>query len=322
MAIRRPAAVVDASRRGGHGPDAGRRSAGPILGNFHLIGGRFCCVQGERRIFVLDAESGRVLWARRSVGAGLRQPYPVGRFLHVVPAGAGVLLVQTAGGRRWLLDAATGRLLHDDPTASNRGPARPSAVRRRHPAHAGRAAPSSCWTQRRTARSGRTSLPGVTTLTGEAPRLSVGPDALLLAWATNIGWRVQRLDWPRGSPPGRSRRCSMSMISTWMAGRRTPTPFTAFVGARLPRPSLRPVAERRRSCCGSSRRPGRRADGGRCAPAPACSPIPFGRAARNFNSVGCWDGYNGKVDFPPEEEPGRGFPIACHDPARAGWCND
>ena len=43
-------------------------------------------------------------------------------------------------------------------------------------------------------------LPGVTTRTGEAPRLAVGPDALLLAWATNIGWRLQRLDPATGKP--------------------------------------------------------------------------------------------------------------------------
>ncbi len=198
MAIRRPAAVADASRRGGPGPGAGRRSADP-LGNFHLIGGRFCCVQGERRIFVLDAESGRVLWARRAAGAGLRQPYPVGRFLHVVPAGAGVLLVQTAGGRRWLLDAATGRLLHDDPTASEpwpRPPVRLSDGRilltpdARTVVLLDPTSDREVWTY---------TLPGTTTRTGEAPRLSAGPDALLLAWATNIGWRVQRLDLADGA---------------------------------------------------------------------------------------------------------------------------
>ncbi len=178
-------------------PDAGRPDP---LGNFHLIGGCFCCIQGERRIFVLDAECGRVLWARRAAGAGLRQPYPGGRFLHAVPAGAGLLLVQTSGGRRWLLDAATGRLLHDDPTASEpwpRPPVRLSDGRilltpdARTVVLLDPTADREVWTY---------TLPGATTRTGEAPRLSAGPDALLLAWATNIGWRVQRLDPASGQP--------------------------------------------------------------------------------------------------------------------------
>ncbi len=151
-------------------------------------------------MFALDAESGRVLWTRWAPGARLRQPAPDGRFFHVFPVSADVLLVQTSGGRRWLLDAATGSLLHDDPTTAEPWPRVPvllpdggvclttdaRTVVRFDPT-AGR----DVWTY---------TLPGVTTRTGEAPRLAVGPDALLLAWATNIGWRVQRLDRATGKP--------------------------------------------------------------------------------------------------------------------------
>ena len=170
------------------------------FGDFHLLGGRLVFAQGERRLFALDAENGRVLWTRWAPGARLRQPPPDGRFFHVFPVNADVLLVQTSGGRRWLVDAATGNLLHDDPTAGEPWPRVPvlltdggvcittdaRTVVRLDPA-SGR----DVWTF---------TLPGATTRTGEAPRLAVGPHALLLAWATNIGWRLQRLDLATGNP--------------------------------------------------------------------------------------------------------------------------
>jgi outer membrane protein assembly factor BamB len=151
-------------------------------------------VQGDRRIYALDAEKGRVLWTRWAPGARLRQPYPYGRFFHVFPVNAEMLLVQTSGGRRWLLDAATGAVLHDAPTASEPWPRSPvllpdggvcitpdaESVLLLDPA-SGR----DVWTHR---------LAGVTTRTGEAPRMTAGSNALLMAWALNIGWRVQRLD--------------------------------------------------------------------------------------------------------------------------------
>jgi outer membrane protein assembly factor BamB len=170
------------------------------LGNFHLLGGRLYCVQGSRRLFALNAENGRVLWARWVPGARLRQPYPCGRFFHVFPVNAEVLLVQTSGGRRWLLDAATGAVLHDASTASEPWPRSPvllpdsgvcitpdaESVLLLDPV-SGR----DLWTHR---------LPGVTTRTGEPPRVTAGPNALLMAWAMNIGWRVQRLDRTTGKP--------------------------------------------------------------------------------------------------------------------------
>ena len=181
------------------------RRADPF-GNFHLLGGRLCFVQGERRLFALDAESGHVLWARWAPGARLRQPAPDGRFFHIVPGNADILLVQTSGGRRWLLDAATGNLLHDDPTSTEPWPRAPVVLPdggvclttdARTIVCLDPASGREVWTY---------TLPGVTTRTGEAPRLAAGPDALLLAWATNIGWRLQRLDpatgkraWP--DPP-------------------------------------------------------------------------------------------------------------------------
>ncbi len=170
------------------------------LGNFHLIGGRLYCVQGERRIYALDAESGRVLWTRWAPSARLRQPYPYGRFFHVFPVNSEVLLVQTSGGRRWLLDAATGAVLHDAPTTSEPWPRAPVLLANGGVCIIPEAEsvllldPTSgrdVWTYR---------LVGVTTRTGEAPKATAGPNALLMACALNIGWRVQRFDPATGKP--------------------------------------------------------------------------------------------------------------------------
>jgi outer membrane protein assembly factor BamB len=170
------------------------------LGDFHLMGSRLYCIQGERRLFALNADNGSVLWARWAPGARLCQPYPYGRFFHVFPVNTGVLLAQTSGGRRWLLDATTGAVLHDAPTVSepwSRSPVLlpdgnvciiPDAetVLLLDPV-SGR----DLWSYR---------LPGVTTKTGEAPRVTAGAHALLMTWALNIGWRVQRLDQATGKP--------------------------------------------------------------------------------------------------------------------------
>ncbi len=156
-------------------------------------------------------------------------------------------------------------------------------------------------------------LPGMTTRTGEAPRLSVGPDAVLLAWATNIGWRVQRLDRATGQPiwadPPLFNVGDLD-VDGWSQD------ADAFYGVAGSRP-LRPIAEGRRGVVGTA---GGRAGGPLADAAGRRQPVRLShsrRAARNFNSVGCWGGYNGKVGFPPEEESGRGFPVACHD-ARTG----
>ncbi len=148
---------------------------------------------------MLEAGNGRVLWTRcRAPCARSRQPYPYGRFFHICPVNADMLLVQTSGGRRWLLDAAIGTIVHDAPTASEPWPRSPIVLPDGNVCIIADAAsvilidPSSgreLWTHR---------LPGVTTRTGEAPKATAGPHTLLMAWAMNIGWRVQQLDLTTG----------------------------------------------------------------------------------------------------------------------------
>jgi outer membrane protein assembly factor BamB len=168
---------------------------------YHLLGGRLVLLQGDRHVLSVDAETGRVVWHRWAPDAGLRRPAPFGRFSHVCALNTDRLLVQTSAGRRWLLDAATGRRLDDQPTAAEPWPRAPVVLDDRRvcviaddktvlllQSATGRAV----WTYE---------SPGVTTRTGAAPQLAAGgPDSLLLAESTNLGWRLQRLDRDTGKP--------------------------------------------------------------------------------------------------------------------------
>jgi outer membrane protein assembly factor BamB len=170
------------------------------LTSYHLLAGRLILVQGDRRILSVDAEAGRVVWHRWVPGAGLRQPAPFGCFFHVCPLNADRLLVQTSGGRRWLLDAATGRRLDEQPTAAEPWPRTPTVVDER----AVCVTPDDRTVLMLDASTGNEiwsyAVPGVTTRTGEAPQVAADPDALLIAEPTNLGWRLQRLDRATGKP--------------------------------------------------------------------------------------------------------------------------
>lgn len=97
------------------------------FGSFYLAGPRLFFLEGGQRLFAVDAATGEVLWARWAPGAGLGLPEPSGRFNPHFFAGTDRLLVQTGGGRRWLLDATTGRLL-DDAATSRRPWPRPPVI--------------------------------------------------------------------------------------------------------------------------------------------------------------------------------------------------
>jgi len=81
------------------------------LSAFQLISGRFFFLQGQRRLFALSAETGAVLWNRWAPDGELCLPYPRGCFSAYYYAGAETVLIHSSG-RRWLLDAATGRQIH------------------------------------------------------------------------------------------------------------------------------------------------------------------------------------------------------------------
>jgi outer membrane protein assembly factor BamB/tetratricopeptide (TPR) repeat protein len=163
----------------------------PLTG-FRLVGGRLFFFQADR-LFALDADNGKALWHRLV-------PSPSGRFSSRYHVMDGTVLVQTASARRWTLDAATGRLLHDAPTVRTPWPRPPLPVDEptvcvvvdsQHLVLLDLATGQERWTY---------TLPGVTTRSGE-PALVVGDGhALLLVTPRNIGYELQRLDPATGKP--------------------------------------------------------------------------------------------------------------------------
>jgi hypothetical protein len=144
-------------------------------------------------------ETGGVLWSREAPGAGFALPYPEGRFSPGYLAGDGTVLVQTSG-RRWLLDTATGRRVHDAATSRAPWPRPPLVLDERtaclvpDPRHLVLCDTSTgrdLWTY---------TLPGATMLSGEPPSVVGAGDTLLLVTPTNFGYELQRLDRATGRP--------------------------------------------------------------------------------------------------------------------------
>src|SRR5207237_10518327 len=92
--------------------DAPQRWSGrpsPLLSAFRLVGGRLYFLQGQRRLFCLDAETGDVLWTRWAPGAVLRPPDISEQFSDDYQASERTVALPGVG---WLLDARPGRPLH------------------------------------------------------------------------------------------------------------------------------------------------------------------------------------------------------------------
>lgn len=166
---------------------------------FRLVSGRLFFLQGQRRLFALDAETGRVLWNDWASDGGFRFPYPRGCFSAHYHAGAQTVLMQMSG-KRWLLDATTGRLLQRMTDSRDLWPRPPLPLDERAlcviadkrqivllDALTGRPR----WSH---------ALRGGTTLSGEAPLVLGRGDVLLLVTPANIGYFLQRLDRGSGKP--------------------------------------------------------------------------------------------------------------------------
>jgi outer membrane protein assembly factor BamB len=88
------------------------------LGRFHLAGSRLFCLQDERRLFALDVERGQVLWSVWAPAARWGRSTSRGRFGPNYYASSQGLVVQTTGGKAWVLDSRTGRKLREFPTGA------------------------------------------------------------------------------------------------------------------------------------------------------------------------------------------------------------
>jgi outer membrane protein assembly factor BamB len=173
------------------------------LTDFRLAAGRLFFMQGQRRLFALNAETGVVLWDQWAPDSRLHLPWPHGRFSSCYYAGAETVLVQMSG-RRWLLDAATGRRIHETADSRDLWQQPPLELDER----------TLCVTpdcrhivllEARTGQCLRTyRAEGVTTRSGELPTVAGRGQFLLCMQPANIGYFLQRLDragdravWPR-----------------------------------------------------------------------------------------------------------------------------
>jgi outer membrane protein assembly factor BamB len=173
------------------------------LTDFRLAGGRLFFVQGQRRLIALNAETGAVLWDRWAPDGPLRLPFPHGCFSPCYHASAQTVLIQMSG-RRWLLDAVTGRQIHEAPDSNDLWQRPPVQLDERtlcvtpdsrHIVLLDAETGPCLWTYR---------LPGVTTLSGELPSVLGQGNLLLCVQSANIGYFLQRIDrttgkavWPR-----------------------------------------------------------------------------------------------------------------------------
>jgi outer membrane protein assembly factor BamB/tetratricopeptide (TPR) repeat protein len=177
------------------------------LTRYRLAAGRVFFLQGDRHLVALDAESGQTLWTRWAPAARLNLPFPGGRFFHAEPVGNDRLLLQTSGGRLWLLDARTGETLQDLETSRQPWPRSPLVLDDRlvcvvpdtyHVVLVDAATGKEM---------GRYTLPATSTLSGEPPSAVGAGDRLLLLVPRNYGFNLLRLDpqtakplWPDERP--------------------------------------------------------------------------------------------------------------------------
>jgi outer membrane protein assembly factor BamB len=168
----------------------------PALSQFQQVNGRLFFFEAARRLVALDAETGWPLWDRWAPAARLRPLEPAGRFWPNYHAGSHRLLVQTSSGQGWLLDSATGKLLHDNSANPAPWPQAPVAL----DAHRLCLVPDLTQAAMLDADTGteiwRRSL-RKPSLTGEAPRVFSDGKALV---SLTDGWILERLRPESGEP--------------------------------------------------------------------------------------------------------------------------
>jgi outer membrane protein assembly factor BamB len=171
------------------------------LTGFRACGGRVFFFEDGCRLYALDAQTGRTLWAADAPGAGLGMAQ--GRFFPAYHANSEAVIVQTGVGSFQILDAASGRPLGGGPASTDPWPDAPVMLDRRTVC----VVPTSRQvlsvalpggTDTSTTAGWHYDLPGATVGTGELPRVFAHGDVLLLVTPLNIGYRLDRLDRTTG----------------------------------------------------------------------------------------------------------------------------
>jgi outer membrane protein assembly factor BamB len=160
-------------------------------------------LQGERRLFALDAQTGRVAWSFWAPGGRARALLPAGRFNPFYHADDKWVVMQAGSGQWLAIDSPTGRLIHQSAASAAIWKGPPVAVadgRLCLPAGPGRvvlydaATGKNVWTCRMAAQ------PDTTTLTGEMPWVFGDGRTVLVLVARNYGYQLERLDPHSGTP--------------------------------------------------------------------------------------------------------------------------
>jgi outer membrane protein assembly factor BamB len=172
------------------------------LSEFRLAGSMLLCLQGGRRLFALDADSGQVVWARRAPGGSVRPLYPGGRFNPSFHAGAERLVVQIGTGELMLLDRRSGRLVREAIGSNHAWLHAPVRVGKdclglmqdaRHVVCYNSVTGKEAWIHQTFERT------DTTLLTGEVPRLLGNEKVLLAIVPRNYGNQLVRLDSVTGA---------------------------------------------------------------------------------------------------------------------------
>jgi outer membrane protein assembly factor BamB len=87
--------------------------ASASLTAFHVCSQQLVFLEASRRLFAMNAETGEILWSRWAPAARLGLAEPSGKFNPHYLVQQDRVLIQTTGGRRWLLAARTGQTIQD-----------------------------------------------------------------------------------------------------------------------------------------------------------------------------------------------------------------
>jgi outer membrane protein assembly factor BamB len=180
--------------------DLVQRDAIGRLGGFRIAAGHVFCLEEEDRLLAVEAATGKLAWTRWAPGARLGLPSPLGRFHPQITPLATSILVQPTPGRLWLLDAATGKLLHEESNRHESWPRSPVAFDDKSAVVVLDARTVGLFDAAKGKFLWKHVDDDATTLTGEAPQVVVAGGNILLLTANNIGYRLQRLDSLTGKP--------------------------------------------------------------------------------------------------------------------------
>ncbi len=141
-----------------------------------------------------------MLWSHWAPAALLQPLEPGGRFYPLFQVANDWVIVQSSGGKRWFLDSRTGRKLHQAATSPEPWPCPPTVIDE----HRLCLVPDTQQVLMLDPATGKEVWRHVidrrVSLTGEAPQLLAGREAVLLLVARNLGYELLCLDPATGSP--------------------------------------------------------------------------------------------------------------------------